>query len=303
MKARYSEPEYCASLPDMRRDVVVTSWLVVCIVVTLLAASSVGAQVAGATSFPSEEGYTIGAGDVLRVVAYQHGEISGEFPVNQDGTITFPYLDQVPVEGMTDAQVATELERLLEKDFYVDVQLQVEVKEHRSRAVTVLGEVGRPGTYYLQGTTTVSQLLAEANGVRSSAGGTLELRRTEEFEDGQIKKVYSMSVAKLLSGAGESDIEVLAGDVLFVPAKQLFFITGEVKSPGRYEIESGMTLMQAISRSGGLDKFAAQKVEIHREVDGIKNATAYDLSEIRKGDVDDPAIRSGDVIIVKRRFF
>jgi polysaccharide export outer membrane protein len=112
-----------------------------------------------------------------------------------------------------------------------------------------------------------------------------------------------MSVDRLLSGAADSDIEVKAGDVLFVPAKQLFFVTGEIKSPGRYEIESEMTLMQAISRAGGLDKFAAQKVEIHREVEGRKDVSSFDLSDIRKGEIDDPGIRAGDVIIVKRRFF
>ncbi len=275
------------------------------LVFLVLLAAGGAAQVteSPARALAADDGYTVGAGDVLRVVAYQHGEISGEFPVNQDGTITFPYLDQVKVVGLTDAEVATELERLLEKDFYVDVQLQVEVKEHRSRAVTVLGEVGRPGTYYLTGRTTVSQLLAEANGVRSSAGGSLELRRRVSGENGPVKKVFSMSVDRLLSGVTDSDIEVQAGDVLFVPAKRLFFVTGEIKSPGRYEIESEMTLMQAISRAGGLDKFAAQRVEIHREVDGSKDVSAYDLSDIRKGDVDDPGIRAGDVIIVKRRFF
>lgn len=285
----------------MQRGWIRSGWVLVFLV--LLAGGSAAQMPESPAQAPADDGYTVGAGDVLRVVAYQHGEISGEFPVNQDGTITFPYLDQVEVVGLSDAEVAAELERLLEKDFYVDVQLQVEIKEHRSRAVTVLGEVGRPGTYYLTGRTTVSQLLAEANGVRSSAGGSLELRRTISGENGPVKKVYSMSVDRLLSGATDSDIEVQAGDVLFVPAKQLFFVTGEINSPGRYEIESGMTLMQAISRAGGLGKFASQKVEIHREVDGSKDVSAYDLSDIRKGEMNDPGIRAGDVIIVKRRFF
>ena len=109
--------------------------------------------------------------------------------------------------------------------------------------------------------------------------------------------------AKLATGETGRDVFLQAGDVLYVSPKKIYFITGEVARPGQYEISLGMTLMQAISQAGGVGKFASQVIEIHREVDGEKKILSFDLSHIRKGRLADPAVVSGDVIFVKRRFF
>ena len=103
---------------------------------------------------PDTGGYRVGIGDVIEVESFQEDEISGEFSVEVSGAITFPLLGTVPVAGMTVAEIATLLERLLEKDYYVDVQLKVEVDVFASQPVTLLGEVQLPGTYYLEGRTT-----------------------------------------------------------------------------------------------------------------------------------------------------
>ncbi len=261
---------------------------------------------AGAASQPGDEAaaprYTLGVGDVLKVTTFQHDEISGEFPVEEDGTITFPLLGKVKVLGLSPSEAAAELERLLEKDYYVDVQVQAEVKEYRSRPVTVLGEVQNPGTYYLRGPTTVAQIIAEAGGLKPTAGATVEVRR-EETENGvPVQKVYSFSCEAL--GTGQiAGFTLRAGDIVSVSAKELYFVTGEVARPGQYELEPGLTLMQAISQAGGLGKFASQAVELHRGSGEAKRILTFDLGRIRRGKEPDPEIRPGDVIIVKRRFF
>ena len=91
----------------------------------------------------------------------------------------------------------------------------------------------------------------------------------------------------------------------FITAENLGkrFVTGEVASPGQYEMSRGITLMQAITQAGGLGKFASQAIEVHREVEGEKTILDFDLSHIRKGKIPDPPIKPGDVVIVRRRFF
>ena len=108
----------------------------------------------------ASSGYRVGAGDVLRVEAYNHDEISGNFAVEVAGEISFPMLGRVEVAGQTTSEIANHLERLLEQDYYVDVQLQVEIEDYHSKPVTVLGEVARPGTYYLEGKTSLHKILA-----------------------------------------------------------------------------------------------------------------------------------------------
>jgi len=246
--------------------------------------------------------YRIGVGDVLAVDAFQNGEISGDFSVESGGTITFPLLGAVDVEGMTSTEVGVLLEEMLERDFYVDVQLQIEVKEYRSQPITVFGEVSRPGTYFLRGQTTLTQVLALAGGLKAGAGPTLELRRSADGDD-EGREVVVFSTEKVLSGREGADVRIISGDVISVSAKQLCFITGEVSHPGQYEIERGLTLMQALSSAGGLTKFASQRIELHRDGDEGKVILEFDFGDIRKGKVPDPEIQRGDVIIIKRRFF
>ncbi len=252
---------------------------------------------------PEDGGYKLGVGDVIEVEAYQEDEISGRFTVNAMGAVTYPLLGSVAVAGKTPAEVADLLESLLEKDYYVDVQLKVDVAVFASQPVTLLGEVQNPGTYYLEGRMTLTELLAKAGGLRPSAGPVLELRRTARVEGEGAPPPMDFPTAKLLTGEVGRDIVLQAGDVLFVSAKKIFFISGEVARPGQYEISLGLTLMQAISQAGGVGKFASQSIEIHRDVGGEKQILSFDLSQIRKGRSADPAILSGDVIFAKRRFF
>ena len=248
-------------------------------------------------------GYQVGIGDVLEVETFQEEQVSGEFLVEATGAITFPLVGSVSVAGLTSGEIAKQLEELLERDYYVDVQLKVEVKVFASQPVTLLGEIQTPGTYYLEGRTTLTELLAKAGGLKSSAGPILELRRTARPDGEGAPPPMTFATAKLLTGEVGRDIVLDAGDVIFVSPKKLYFITGEIARPGQYEISLGMTLMQAVSQAGGVGKFASQVIEIHREAEGGQGVLSFDLSQIRKRKVGDPAIESGDVIYVKRRFF
>jgi len=248
--------------------------------------------------------YRVGIGDILHITVFQHDEMSGDFQVSENGTISYPLLGVVDVHGKTIDTISRDIETALEKDYFVDVQLSIEVKEYHSRPVTVLGEVMRPGTYFLSGETTLVDIIATAGGLSSSAGPEIEVRRrsVQPGED-QGVEVMSFSTEKVMSGEMGRDFQIRAGDVISVSAKKLFFITGEVKSPGQYEIARGLTLMQAISKAGGQSKFASQNVEVHRNIQGKKEILEFDLHDIRKGKIKDPSIGAGDVIIVKRRFF
>jgi polysaccharide export outer membrane protein len=265
----------------------------------LFSAGSVCAQ----TPESVEGVYRVGVGDLLKVEAFPHDEISGEYLVEEDGSIKYPLVGSVPVANDTTSQIASRLEFLLEKDYYVDVQLHVEVADYRSQPVTVLGEVQRPGTYYLEGPTTLTQLLAATGGLKPTAGPVLELRRVARVDDQTDQDVLTFSTSKILTGEEGSDVAMRRGDVVSVSARQLYFVTGEVARPGQYEISPGMTLMQAISQAGGQGKFASQTIELHRDDAGEKTILTFDLSRIRKGKMADPPIQRGDVIIVRRRLF
>jgi polysaccharide biosynthesis/export protein len=117
---------------------------------------------------PALAGYTIGEQDVLVIDVWQEKELSGEAVVRPDGKITMPLVGEIYVVGMTPVQLQGELMKRLEP--YVTVpQVTVAVHEINSRKVYVMGQVGHEGVYHINSTTTVSQILVQAGGVREYA--------------------------------------------------------------------------------------------------------------------------------------
>ncbi len=74
-----------------------------------------------------------------------------------------------------------------------------------------------------------------------------------------------------------------------------FFVDGEVKSPGSYAYEPGLTVAKAVTLGGGLtDRASRRKIFLTREVDGEKRSYKVDMSQ---------TIEPGDVITIREGFF
>lgn len=89
---------------------------------------------------------------------------------------------------------------------------------------------------------------------------------------------------------------------------QVVTIDGQVEEPGLYPVTNQMTLLRAVASARGLTEFAREDdVVILRTVDGQRMAGLYNITAIRRGAYDDPAIFANDVVIVgdspaRRRF-
>jgi polysaccharide biosynthesis/export protein len=76
-------------------------------------------------------------------------------------------------------------------------------------------------------------------------------------------------------------------------------VDGSVRQPGMYPVTGPMTLVQAIAMARGTDDSAnPRRVAIFRQVGGQRMAAAFDLVSIRRGQMEDPKVYSGDIIIV-----
>ena len=76
-------------------------------------------------------------------------------------------------------------------------------------------------------------------------------------------------------------------------------VDGSVQKPGTYPVVGPMTLMQAVALAEGVDEMAnAHRIAIFRTIDGRRQAAAFDLVSIRKGQMPDPQVYSGDIVIV-----
>ncbi|OGL07837.1 MAG: hypothetical protein A3F92_05160 [Candidatus Rokubacteria bacterium RIFCSPLOWO2_12_FULL_71_22] len=248
--------------------------------------------------------YTIGPGDVLKIVVWGHEDLSREYPVTQDGYVPFPLVGRVAAIGLTTTQLAQSLRAVLEKDYLVNPQVIVSVKEFLSRKVQVLGEAEKPGLFYLTGRTTLLEILSKAGGLSKSAGKELVLVRNERGGAGQGPRgsaILRMDLRKIQAGDTREDIELENGDTIFVPKGQAFYVLGEVKRPGTFALDRETSVLEGITLAEGFGEKAAPsgaKV-LRRNPDGTQQTIALDLSGAVPKDKDF-RLRDGDSIIVPR---
>jgi len=74
--------------------------------------------------------YTIRAGDILKITIWGHDDLSKEYPVDDDGFVPFPLVGRVKASGLTTKTLAAHLTEALEKDYLVNPQVMVAVKEY-----------------------------------------------------------------------------------------------------------------------------------------------------------------------------
>jgi len=246
---------------------------------------------------PAQE-YTIGPGDILKIVVWGHEDLSREYPVTMEGYVPFPLIGRVKAIGLTTTQLARSLRDLLEKDYLVNPQVIVAVKEFLSRKVQVLGEAEKPGLFYLTGPTTLVEILSKAGGLSKNAGKELVLVRTER---GAGSVILRMDLRNIQAGDTKENIELENGDTIFVPKAQAFYVLGEVKKPGTFALDRETSVLEGITLAEGFgEKAAPSGVKIlRRSPDGRQQTIALDLSGSVPKDKDF-RLRDGDSIIVPK---
>ncbi len=132
------------------------------------AAADVAGTVDRAKQQSSPDEYVIGEQDVLNITVWKERELSGSVVVRPDGKITLPLVDDIKVVGLTTAQLrAVLIEKL--KPFVSIPQVTVAVSQINSRKVYLIGEVTKTGTFPINSSTTVLQILAQAGGLKDYA--------------------------------------------------------------------------------------------------------------------------------------
>jgi polysaccharide export outer membrane protein len=251
--------------------------------------------------------YRVGPGDILAVSVIGHPDLSRTPPVQPNGVVNLPLLGEVPVSGLTALEIQRKLTTLLERDFLVNPQVEVRVQEYQSQFVIVLGEVNSPGRKPLRGTTRLIDLLIGAGGLKPTASGDITITRTEgSFESGRDTLQVTLSTSGLSAQDRVNlELQLRNGDLISVGAKKHVTVEGEVAKPGRYPLESDLTILAAISAAGGFTRFGSNDVKLRRvdPASGKVTVIDVDLDEVRKGKKPDLALQPNDVVTVPRRRF
>jgi polysaccharide export outer membrane protein len=247
----------------------------------------------------AQESYRVGKQDVLKIEVAGDPEFSRDsVTVSEAGTISFPVLGELKVEGLTMPEIS-ELVRsaLIGRKLLTKPVVSVEVKDYKSQAITILGEVRLTGKYYLKGPEKLIDKIVDAGGLTPTAGDIVITRSTPEgLKNIEIKNKEIPQDATRLR----------AGDVIVVKPREIsqVYISGEVVSGRAVNYIEGMTLSQAILMAGGLNRFGSKsKITLKRVTDGKETITHVNLGDIEKGKAKDIPLQPNDTIVVGRRVF
>ena len=161
--------------------------------------------------------YIIGPGDSMDVVVWGNADLSSSVVVAPDGTITTPLVEDVPVAGKTNAQVAREIESKLKKYVkspVVTVLLTGFVGTY-DRQIRVIGEATKPQTLqYRQGMTVMDVMIAVGGLTDYASGNSAVLVR---HVDGKMRQ-YNIRLDDLIrDGDISANVPMAPGDVVIIP--------------------------------------------------------------------------------------
>lgn len=248
----------------------------------------------------AESPYVLGPDDKLLITVHNHPELTSQPTVTREGTITAPLVGDVEAAGLGPRELAMMLAEYLGRSYLVDPQVDVEVDEYRSQWVAVTGEVEMPGRIFLRGGTRLKEVISQAGGLTDNSGETLTISR--RMEDSGEYSTLSVQRAQFESGA--ADPVLRHGDIIDVPLSAWCYLQGEVRMPNRIRVERGLTLLRAISMVGGLTDWADRKeVRVLYPEGIVPREQTFNVKKIQEGRMDDPPLRGGEVVIVKRRYF
>lgn len=226
---------------------------------------------AASTALPqtSSQPYRLGPEDVVAIRVYGEPDMSVDAIVSQDGTISYPFLGLIKVEGMT----ANELEFLilnkLKPDYFKDPKVSVNILRFRPMRASVVGIVQKPGQYDFRPGDRILSLIAQAGGQipqRSDLKHSVLVRRNSR------EQIPLDLEAMLERGDLSQDYELRDGDIINVPEMEpaRINVLGYVARPGQFTWTKGMMLADAIALANGpvLDRSKFSEIVIQRPVEG-----------------------------------
>ncbi|MBL8027048.1 MAG: SLBB domain-containing protein, partial [Fibrobacteres bacterium] len=245
------------------------------------------------TLAPSED-YVINVGD--EVIVYTWGRENGQKSlfVDKDGFFNYPPLAPIRVAGLSFRDARNSIKSSLEN--ISGLQARISLGQLSSIRVLLLGDVIKPGSYLVTSGTTVINALFACGGIKD-IGSLRQIRLERGGKPFRTIDLYNL----LLKGSSGNDIQLIAGDVVFVPvAEKRVGVAGFVKRPALYEAKTGDKVSDLIKYAGGLSAEAnAGRIVVERYKQNEKRVVLDFKMNSATGQIaSDVAVENGDLIKV-----
>jgi len=220
---------------------------------------------------PAADEYVIGTEDVLKISFWQDPTLDQSVTVRQDGKITLSIIGEITAAGLTSRELAQAIEQNVSLYNKKISQATVTVVSFNSQKIFISGQVLQSGKKTYEVIPDIWTVIKEAGGAsdlgdltrvaiirsKESGGEVVTVNVLEAVAQGTLDKL-----PKLKSG-DTIEVPKMAGGVPgrqlaaeFGERQNLFYILGQVRSPGIQSYESGMDIFDAVGKAGGTTDLA-----------------------------------------------
>ncbi len=257
--------------------------------------------------------YLLGPGDVITLTILAGGkeEQKVDLTVSDQGLINVSLIGFIKAGGLTVRQVEENILKPLAADYFIDPQVNIQIKEYHSLRYYVSGALKSPGLLEMSTAASLLELIAKAGGVTDNCGSVAYVMRTSKKENTKGKKAAEpqkpilVDLHSLLDkGDLSHNLMLEPGDMIYFPSKSSrdaaeskIYIEGEVVKPGEFNYQQGLTAMTACIMAGGFKQFAApNRATIIRQNNDKVDVIKVNLTDVQKGNIADIELKPGDRI-------
>src|SRR5690606_8752380 len=157
--------------------------------------------------------YVIVPNDVLNLQVFQEPDLSNEeLQVDNVGNIQMPLIGEITAAGRSPTELAADIAARLSKQYIVNPQVVISVKEAATRFVTVEGQVEKPGVYEIDREYTLLSAIARAE----STTNTASLDEVVVFRTVNGERAAARFDIRDIRAGLAPDPQILGGDVVVV---------------------------------------------------------------------------------------
>jgi len=237
----------------------------------------------------------LGPGDLLEVNVYNVPELASKVRVSNSGDVYLPLIDYVHVDGLTQEEAQTVIQKRLEDGGFVrSPHVTIFVDEAASQGVTVIGEVGKPGIYPDVSDHKLYEVISEAGGFTPSAS-----RKIAVIRRGQTDPIR-INLPRNLADDVSGNVDIMPGDTITVPRAPIIYVVGDVGRPSGLLVDNGtLTVLQAIALAGGTNHTAKMGgARIIRKGPTGMTETPLHLKQMLQAKTPDVTLQADDILFV-----
>jgi len=173
----------------------------------------------GQTPPPTRLDYTLQASDLIEVQVFQEDDLTRDVRLSQEYTVTLPLIGTVNLKGKTVRQACDLIRDLYNKDYLVNPQVSIIVKEYAARTVNVLGAVNLAGAVSFPPEQPMYLLdaIAKAGGFSRLADRT-KVKLTRAESDGKVD-AYIIDADDIIQGKSKETWPLQKDDTIYVPER------------------------------------------------------------------------------------